>query len=122
MSNDLLTHNNKKATDLERLQAELSKSDHVLFLVVEAIVAVHGAFRRWRDRRRTRRALAELDDHRLRDIGLERDDIVLDPPAWWWSGDRSYRALARLDDSQIGDLSAIGQQLRKEARHSRAIG
>ncbi len=117
MSNDLLCWNNKKVTDLERLQADLARSDHVLFLAVDAIVAVHAAFRRWRDRRRTRRALAELNDQELRDIGLEREEIVLAPPAWSWAGERSYRALTRLDDAQISNLSDVGRRLRKEAQH-----
>lgn len=121
MSNDLLCRNDKKVTGLERLQAELARSDHVLFLVVDAIVAMHAAFRRWRDRRETRRALAELNDQQLRDIGLEREEIVL-APAWSWAGERSYRALARLDDAQISNLSDVGRRLRKEVQRRHSLG
>ncbi|HXX07118.1 MAG TPA: DUF1127 domain-containing protein [Pseudolabrys sp.] len=41
------------------------------------------AFKRWRQRRKTFRALAELDDRQLRDIGLTREQT-------------HYRALADL--------------------------
>ncbi len=121
MRHDLLSRNDKKVTDLERLKAELARSDHVLFLVVDAIVAVHAAFRRWRGRRRTRRALAELNDQQLRDIGLEREEIVL-APGWSWADERSYRALARLDDTEIGGLSDVGRRLRKEAQRMHSLG
>ena len=121
MSNDLPNHTGRKATHLERLQAELSRNDHVLFLVVEAIGTMHGAFRRWKDRRRARRALAELDDQQLHDIGLERGDIVFVSSTWTSPLERSYRALARLDDSQVGNLSVMGRKLRKAARRVHSL-
>ena len=84
----MLRQNCNKISERERLLAELSQSNHVLLLVVDAIVAVHLAFRRWLGRRRTRRALANLDDHQLRDIGLTRGTIDLEPVVWWWQGDK----------------------------------
>lgn len=45
------------------------------------------SFIRWCNRRRTLRALADLDDRQLRDIGLTRDD-------------RQYHALAEHEDAQ----------------------
>ncbi len=94
----------------------------MLFLFVEAVGALHDAVKRWRNRRRTRSALADLNDQQLRDIGLERDDIVLSPPVWSAPRVRSYRALARLDDNQAGDLSAMGRTLRKDAQRAHSLG
>ena len=85
----MLRQNCNKISERERLLAELSQSNHVLLLVVDAIVAVHSAFGRWLSRRRTRRALANLDDHQLRDIGLTRGAAGVEPVAWWWQGDYS---------------------------------
>ena len=84
----MLRQNCNKVSEREKLLAELSQGNHVLFLVVDAIVTVHSAFRRWLSRRRTQRALANLDDHQLRDIGLTRGTIDLEPVLWWWQGDK----------------------------------
>ena len=85
----MLRQNCNKISEREEVLAELSQGNHVLLLVVDAIVAVHSAFGRWLSRRRTRRTLANLDDHQLRDIGLTRGTIDLEPVAWWWQGDKS---------------------------------
>lgn len=121
MSNNVLDESEKRI-DLERLQIELSRSDHVLFLLVEAIGAVHAAVRRWRNRRRTRRALANLNGQQLRDIGLERDDFVSFPPTWSPPCVRSYRALASLGESEVGNLSPMGRRLRKQAQQAHSLG
>ncbi len=51
----------------------------LLIGVVQALYSVPAnvlsAVKRARDRRHTRRTLAELDDHLLRDIGLTRDQV-----------------------------------------------
>jgi uncharacterized protein YjiS (DUF1127 family) len=43
---------------------------------VSTTVRVTGAFMRWRDERSTIKALQALENHRLDDIGVAREDIV----------------------------------------------
>ena len=38
----------------------------------------------WRERMRQRRALAQLDDRLLDDIGLTRDDARRETSKWFW--------------------------------------
>ena len=45
-------------------------------LTINRLLALHAAFKRWRKRRKTVRALADLDERQLRDIGLTRDDGI----------------------------------------------
>ena len=101
-------------------QPEFLRDGHIVLLAIDAVLAVRAAAGRWLERRRTRQALAELDDRQLRDIGVTRTGVRRDSRRWWRSRDAGRRALAALDDSQIGDLSDIGRQRRREARHARA--
>jgi uncharacterized protein YjiS (DUF1127 family) len=52
----------------------LLRDDHIVLLAIDALLALHTSFKKWRNRRRTLQALADLDDRQLRDIGLTRDD------------------------------------------------
>jgi uncharacterized protein YjiS (DUF1127 family) len=61
------------------------RDDHVVLLAIDALLALHASFKKWRNRRRTLLALGDLDDRQLRDIGLIRD------------GDQ-YRSLAGSDE------------------------
>lgn len=54
------------------------RDDHIILAVIDGLFYLHASFRRWRNRRRTLRALAELDERQLRDIGLTRDDPIFD--------------------------------------------
>jgi hypothetical protein len=56
------------------------------------------SFKKWRNRRLTLRALADLNEHQLRDIGLARDE-------------NGYRPLEDLDTS-MEEKSDIGAELR----------
>ncbi|AWI83693.1 hypothetical protein CEW88_08365 [Alloyangia pacifica] len=40
----------------------------------------------WSERRRTRRALIDLDDHLLRDVGLERHVALREARRKFWQG------------------------------------
>jgi len=44
--------------------------------VVSTTARMNGAFKRWRNVRATVLALRQLEDHRLEDIGVHREDIV----------------------------------------------
>ncbi|MGC1094628.1 MAG: DUF1127 domain-containing protein, partial [Pseudolabrys sp.] len=50
----------------------LLRDDHIVLLAIDALLALHASLKRWRKRRRTLRALADLDERQLRDIGLTR--------------------------------------------------
>jgi len=76
----------------------LLREDHFLCFVMDAVLAVHGAAKRWLEQRRTRELLAALDEHRLRDIGLSRADVSSDSAI-------SRAVMARRD--QVEGLSAM---------------
>jgi hypothetical protein len=73
------------------------RDSHIVLLAVDVLVALHASLRKWRDHRRTLRALADLDEHQLRDIGLTREEV--------WSGHPRYRALTKLDEFRSHDDS-----------------
>jgi uncharacterized protein YjiS (DUF1127 family) len=66
------------------------RASHIALLAVDRLVALHESLKEWRNRRRTLRALAQLDEDQLRDIGLTRDEASPGHPV-------GYRALAELD-------------------------
>jgi Domain of unknown function (DUF1127) len=80
------------------------RNDHVVLWAIDGLLTLHAALVRWRSRRRTLRALAELDDEQLRDVGLTRGHH------------KSYRALAEIDDTQLCHLSEHGLQVRRKVR------
>src|SRR5215471_13863878 len=47
---------------------------HLFLRAFDWLVALRASLKLWRNRRRTLQALAELDEHQLRDIGLTRDE------------------------------------------------
>jgi len=49
------------------------RKDHFLCVIMDAVLSAHAAVKRWWHRRHTRQALAELDEHLLRDIGLTHE-------------------------------------------------
>ena len=57
------------------------RDDHLVLLTINRLLALHAAFKRWRKHRKTLRALADLDERQLRDIGLTRDDVHFEPLA-----------------------------------------
>ena len=67
------------------------RSSHLFLSALDWLVAPRASLKKWRNRRRTLRALDELDEHQLRDIGLTRDEASPGHP-------RGYRALAVIDE------------------------
>lgn len=66
------------------------RDSHIVLLAVDVLVALHAASRKWLNHRRTLKALEELDEHQLRDIGLAREQVS--------DGRSRYRPLAGADD------------------------
>lgn len=97
-------------------QSILLPDDHLVLLAVDGVLALHALFVKWLRRRRTSRALAELDRRQLRDIGLAREETPSSSPFDILGEHKSYRALAELDDTQLCHLSERGLQIRRETR------
>ena len=55
------------------------RESHIVLYAVDAFVRLHASFKKWRNRRLTLRALSDLDEHQLRDIGLARDETGYRP-------------------------------------------
>jgi uncharacterized protein YjiS (DUF1127 family) len=85
---------------------------HILTFAFDAAFRLYVSFRKRRDRRRTLRALPNLDDRLLRDIGVTRGET-----APWWFSDKNRHALAMLDDTELMHLSELGRKARRQARH-----
>ena len=75
--------------------ADPLRDNHLVLLTINRLLALHAAFKRWRKRRKTVRALADLDERQLRDIGLTRDDV-------------HYEALAELEDAHSKRINNNG--------------
>lgn len=75
----------------------LLRDDHIVLLAIDALLALHASLKRWRKRRRTLRALADLDERQLRDIGLTRHGPFFEAPPARLGGHKSYRTFAELD-------------------------
>jgi hypothetical protein len=58
----------------------LLRDDHIVLLAIDALLGLHASFKKWRNHQRTLRALAELDERQLRDIGLTRDGASFKTP------------------------------------------
>jgi uncharacterized protein YjiS (DUF1127 family) len=69
------------------------RRSHLFLPALDWLVALRVSLKKWRNRRRTLRALAELDEHQLRDIGLTRDEASRGHP-------RGYRALVGIDENR----------------------
>ncbi|MGA8969911.1 MAG: DUF1127 domain-containing protein [Pseudolabrys sp.] len=75
----------------------LLRDDHIVLLAIDALLALRASLKRWRKRRRTLRAVADLDERQLRDIGVTRDDPLFEAPPALLGGHKSYRTFAELD-------------------------
>ena len=53
------------------------RDDHIVLILVDAMVTLHVSFNKWRTHRRTLKALAGLDERQLHDIGLTREEALL---------------------------------------------
>jgi uncharacterized protein YjiS (DUF1127 family) len=73
------------------------RDDHIALLAMDAVLAFHASFKKWRSRRRTLRALADLDERQLRDIGLTRDDTAFEVSPRLPGSRSDYRVLDKQD-------------------------
>jgi uncharacterized protein YjiS (DUF1127 family) len=55
------------------------RESHIVLYAVDAFVRLHASFKKWGNRRLTLRALSDLDENQLRDIGLARDETGYRP-------------------------------------------
>jgi len=81
-------------------------------LLLGAAIELYLSWKQWRDRRRTLRALANLDERLLRDIGVTRGET-----SQWWLLSKDRQELAKLDDRELIRLSDHGRQRRRAVRH-----
>jgi uncharacterized protein YjiS (DUF1127 family) len=72
-------HSPSPTQDPGKADPRLLREDHFLCLIMDAVLAVRPAIRRWLNVRRTRQVLAALDEHQLRDIGLTRAKLAARP-------------------------------------------
>ena len=103
----------KLALSLELQKKAPVRDGHIIIALIDALAPLYMSFKQWRSRRRTLKALADLDDHQLRDIGLTRGDTT----QWWQAPGECHRALAALDDSELIGLSDFGRRAQRQARH-----
>ncbi|EPX76190.1 DUF1127 domain-containing protein [Salipiger mucosus] len=61
-------------------------TQHPLPLTADIALRLAVVLARWSERSRTRRALVKLDDHLLRDVGLERDAALKEARRMFWQG------------------------------------
>lgn len=113
----MLSQNDKRKTPYQAPSSPL-RDDHLVLLAIDAALAAHTAVKRWLERRRTRRALAALDDRLLCDIGVTRPQALRESSRWWSGRDKCHRALVELDDSHLSKLSENGLRVRRAARQA----
>lgn len=106
------------ANSPRKADSALLRKDHIVFLVMDAVLAGHAAVMRWWEYWRTRQVLAELNDQQLRDIGVTRAQALRESRRWWPGRDMSRRALAEIEDSQLSNLSETGLRIRREIRRA----
>jgi len=112
-----------KQTDASKVDPRISsfllKDDHLVLVAIDGLLALHASFKAWRARRRTLKALADLDERQLRDIGLSREDMLFEGSARLPRRYETYRALAELDESELSNLSEHGLRAWREMRRSK---
>ena len=79
--------NTRVGRQKREVSSVLLRDDHIVLLAIDGLLALNAAFKKWRQHRRTLRALAGLDERQLRDIGLTREQTY-------------YHALAGLYETQ----------------------
>lgn len=69
-----------------RVSATDKAQDHPLRGLGRIVSRIRAVLRRWRDRSTQRRALAELDDRLLGDIGVSREAAAREAQKPFWKG------------------------------------
>jgi uncharacterized protein YjiS (DUF1127 family) len=49
------------------------RDSHIVLSAIDVLVTLHASFKKWRNHRLTLRALDDLDERQLHDIGVTRD-------------------------------------------------
>ena len=94
------------------------RDDHVILAVIDGLVYLYTSFKRWRSRRRTLRALADLDERQLRDIGLTRNDPLFDAHFRSPAYHDDYRAFPELADRPLAQHRSMREPaLAREHTH-----
>ena len=70
------TKNTTMGATPNQADPRLLREDHILCLIMDAGLAIQAAVQRRLARRRARQALAGLDEHQLRDIGISRAEAL----------------------------------------------
>jgi uncharacterized protein YjiS (DUF1127 family) len=71
----------------QNCRANVLRDDHIVLVAIDRLLALYEGLQKWKQHKKTLRALAELDERQLRDIGLTRDQT-------------HYHALAELGDAR----------------------
>ena len=118
-------------------ESHAARNRYVANLITSTVKAAAGKIARWHRTRTTRQALAGLDDHLLRDIGLERADIdglvantepgilargfaaAAKAIVNWNTARQTQSALHRLTDAQLNDIGLTRHDIDVLARDIR---
>ena len=98
VDNRTVTVNALYGLQSNRNRSATLRDDHIVLAVIDGLVYLHASFKRWRGCRRTLRALADLDERQLRDIGLTRNAPLLDASFRWPAHHNDYCAFPEIDD------------------------
>jgi uncharacterized protein YjiS (DUF1127 family) len=78
-----------KTSGARDAQSSPLRSDHIVLVAIDGLLALYATVKRYRARRRTRQILLALNDRQLQDIGLTREAILCGSDTWCQTGDQN---------------------------------